>query len=78
MPAARRLLEAAQAAAQGERFVWDTPLLRPAEDDKQVPICIACLQRLDCLKSSCNQDRMLSLSPAGLQQSCTLAAVEPF
>ena len=36
MPAARRLLEAAQAAAPGERFVWDTPLLRPAADDKQV------------------------------------------
>lgn len=36
MPAARRLLEAAQAAAPGQQFVWDTPLLRPAADDKQV------------------------------------------
>jgi hypothetical protein len=35
MPAARQLLEAAQAAAPGERFVWDMPLLRPAADDKQ-------------------------------------------
>ena len=36
MPAARRLLEAAQAAAPDQQFVWDTPLLRPAADAKQV------------------------------------------
>lgn len=36
MPAARRLLEAAQEAAPDAQFVWDTALLRPAADDKQV------------------------------------------
>lgn len=38
MPAALRLLAAAQAVAPGERFVWDTQLLRPAADEKQVRV----------------------------------------